>query len=161
MWSNCTNQRPLQHGGTVPTAFGLGRNGCWPSRGFQLSWALPFIFLLCCPLNDCRRAAPHLHLLVLLLLLISSNAYPNPGPIFPCSVYAGNVTWRGNSVQCCTYFKWVHLRCSQLFLSKFRTPVNSHCWRCPPFRVPTRNTVTSSSDSSDLYTSTVQSGPFC
>ena len=37
--------------------FGLGRNGCWPSRGSQLPRALPFIFSLCCPLNDRRRAA--------------------------------------------------------------------------------------------------------
>ena len=32
-----------------PTPFGLGRNGCWPSRGSQLPRALPFIFSLCCP----------------------------------------------------------------------------------------------------------------
>ena len=40
-----------------PALFGLGRNDCWPSRGSQLPWALPFIFSLCCPLNDRRRAA--------------------------------------------------------------------------------------------------------
>ena len=40
-----------------PTTFGLGRNGCWSSRGSQLPRALSFIFSLCCPLNDCRRAA--------------------------------------------------------------------------------------------------------
>ena len=39
------------------TPFGLGRNGCWPSRGSQLPRALPFIFSLCCPLNDRSRAA--------------------------------------------------------------------------------------------------------
>ena len=47
---------------------------------------------------------------------MSGNVHPNPGPIFPCSVCAGNVTWRGKSVQCCTCSKWVHLRCSQLSL---------------------------------------------
>ena len=105
-----------------PTPFGLGQNGCWPSRGSQLPQALPFIFSLCCPLNDRSRAAHSffkigclfslflfscpslalLRLLILLLLLMSSNVYPNPGPIFPCSVCAENVTWRGKSVQCCT-----------------------------------------------------------
>ena len=78
----------------------LGRNGCWPSRGSQLLWALPFIFSLCCPLNDRSRAAhsclkigrlfslfscpslAHLGLLILLFLLMSGNVYPNPGPIF-------------------------------------------------------------------------------
>ena len=134
-----------------PTPFGLGRHGCWPFRGSQLPRALPFIFLLWCPLNYRRRAAHSffkigrlfslflfscpslalLRLLILLLLLMSGNVHPKPGPIFPCSVCAGNVTWRGKSVQCCTCCKWVHLRCSQLFLSKFRALDSSHSWSCP------------------------------
>ena len=157
-----------------PTLFGLGRNGFWPSRESQLPRAHPFIFSLCCPLNDRRRAAHSIYkigrlfslflfscptlallrLLIFLLLLMSGNVHPNPGPIFPCSVCAGNVTWRGKSVQCCTCCKWVHLRCSQLSLSKFRALGSSHSWSC----FPCRNTVTPSSDSSDTYTSTVQSG---
>ena len=106
-----------------PTLFGLGQNDCWPSRGSQLPRALPFIFSLCYPLNDRSRAAhssfkvgrlfslfscPTLALfriLILFLLLMSGNVHPNPGPIFPCSVCAVNVTWRGKSVQCCTCFK--------------------------------------------------------
>ena len=154
-----------------PTPFGLGQNDCWPSQGSQLPQALPFIFLLYCPLNNRRRAAhsiykigrlfslflfscPTLALLCLLLLLMSGNVHPNPGPIFPCSVCAGNVTWRGKSVQCCTCSKWVHLRCSQLSLSNFRALGSSHFWSCPFCR----NTVTLSSDSSGMYASTVQSG---
>ena len=86
-----------------PAPFGLDRNGCWPSRGSQLPRALPFIFWLCCPLNDRRRApqsffiigcpfslslfsSPSLALLrphILLLLLMSGSVHPNPGPIFP------------------------------------------------------------------------------
>ena len=136
----------------------------------------PFIFSLCCPLNDRRRAAHSifkigrlfslfllscltlalLRLLILLLLLMSGNVHPNPGPIFPCSVCAGNVTWRGKSVQCCACSKWVHLRCSQLSLSNFRALGSSHSWSFPPCR----NTVSPpSSDSSGTYTSTVESGP--
>ena len=119
----------------------------------------PFIFSLCCPLNDRRRAAhsifkigrlfslfllscltlAFLRLLILLLFLMSGNVHLNPGPIFPCSVCAGNVTWRGKSVQCCACSKWVHLRCSQLSLSNFRALGSSHSWSCPP---PCRNTVT-------------------
>ena len=98
--------------------FGLGRNGCWTSRGSQFPRALLFIFSLCFPLNDRRRAAhsffkigrlfslflfscPTLALLclvILLLLLMGGNLHPNSGPIFSCSVCAGNVTWRGKSV---------------------------------------------------------------
>ena len=134
----------------------------------------PLHFSLCCPLNDRRRAAHSIYkigrlfslflfscptlallrLLILLLLLMSGDVHPNPGPIFPCSVCAGNVTWWGRSVQCCTCSKWVHLRCSQLSPSKFRAPGSSHSWSC----FPCRNTVTPSSDSSNMYTSTVQSG---
>ena len=58
-------------------------------------------------------------------------------------------------MQCCTSFKWVYLRCSQLSLSEFRALGSSYSWCCPSCR----NTVTPSSDSSDMYTSTVQSGP--
>ena len=157
-----------------PTPFELGQNGCWSSRGSQLPRVLPFIFSLCCPLNDRKRAAhsffkigrlfspflfsgPSLALLrlfILLLLLISDNVHPNPGPIF-CSVCAGNVTWRGKSGQCCTYSKWVHLRCSQLSLSQIKALGSSHSWSCHLCG----NTVTPSSDSSDMYTSTVQSRP--
>ena len=136
----------------------------------------PFIFSLSCSLNDRRRAAHSifkigrlfslfllscltlalLRLLILLLLLMSGSVHPNPGPIFPCSVCAGNVTWRGKSVQCCACSKWVHLRCSQLSLFNFRALGSSHSWSCPPCR----NTVTPpSSDSSGTYTSTVESGP--
>ena len=158
-----------------PAPFGLGRNGCWPSRGSQLPRALPYIFSLCCPLNDRRKAAHSflkigrlfslflfscpslalLRLLILLLLLMSGNVHPNPGPIFPCSVCIANVTWRGKSVQCCACSKWVHLRCSQLSLSKFRALRSSHSWSSPPCRI----TVIPSSDPSDMYTSTVQSSP--
>ena len=119
---HCTNQQPPQRGGAVPDPFWLGQNGSWPFRGSQLPQALPFIFSLCCPLNDRRRAAhsiykigrlfslflfscPSLVLLRLLLLLMSDNVHPNPGPIFSCSVCVGNVTWRGKSVRGCACSK--------------------------------------------------------
>ena len=175
IWSAPINSR-LNVVVRSPTPFGLGRNGYWPSRGSQLPQALPFIFLLCCPLNDRSRAAhsiykigrlfslflfscPTLALLrlLILLLLMSGNVHPNPGPIFPCSVCAGNVTWQGKSVQCCACSKWVHLRCSQLSLSKFRALGSSHSWSCPPCR----NTVTLFLDSSSMYTSTVYLALLC
>ena len=40
-------------------------------------------------------------------------------------------------MQCCTCSKWIHLRCSQLSLSKFRALGSSHTWSC----LPCRNTV--------------------
>ena len=126
----------------VEMAVGLPEGPTYPGHS-------PFIFSLCCSLNDRRRAAHSffkigrlfsffscpslalLRLIILLLLLMSGNVHPNPGPIFPCSVCAGNVTWRGKSVQCCACSKWVHLRCSQLSLSKFRALGSSHSWSCP------------------------------
>ena len=125
------------------------------------------IFSPCCSLNDRRKAAHSFYKIVrlfslfchflarfclLILLLMSGNVLPNPGPIFPCSDCAGNVTWRGRSKQCCTCSKWVHLKCS-LLSSKAKT-IGS-----PPPASAGDNAVTSSSDFSRLYTSTVQFGP--
>ena len=97
---------------------------------------------------------------------MSGNVHPNPCPIFPCSVCDGNVTWRGRLVLCCTCSNWVHLKCSLLSFSRFRTLGSSHSWSCPPCCVPASfgdptptSTVTSSSDSSSWYKSTAQSGP--
>ena len=55
-------------------------------------------------------------------------------------------------MQRCTCSKWVHLRCSQLSLSKFRTLDSYHSCSFPLCCVTTRNTVT-------LSDSTVQSSP--
>ena len=180
---NCTNQHPPQRGSSVP-------NPVW----VELKWLLAFlrvpvtpgtpltqtIFSPCSPLNDRRKVARSLfkiglfsvfscfslaRLLILLLLLMSGNVHPNPCPVFPCSVCAGNVTWLSRSVQCCTCFNWAHLKCSLLSFSRFRTLGSSHSWSCPPCCTPAffgdatpTITVTSSSDSSSWYTSTAQSG---
>ena len=92
--------------------------------------------------------------------------YPNPCPVFSCSVGAGNMTLRGRAVQCCTYSNWVYLKCSLLSFSRFRTLGSSHFCCCPPCCVPVffgdptpTGTVPSSSDFSSWYISTAQSGP--
>ena len=101
-----------------PTSSGLEQNGCWPSQGSQLPQAFPSYKPF---LNECKRTAHSLlksvarllsskaSLLILLLLLMSANIYPNPGSVFPCSVCAGNVTWKSRSVQC---YNCSNLRCS-------------------------------------------------
>ena len=184
---NCTNQQPSQRGGAVPNPVWVG-----------LKWLLAFArvpvfpgtplytnhFLPRCPLNDCRKAAHSLFKISLLsslfscfslarlviLLLMSGNVHPKPCPVFSCSVCAGNVTWRGRSVQCSTYSKWVHLKCSLLSFSRFRIFGSSHCWSCPLCCIPASsgdptptNTVTSSSDSYSLYlhAQSGASGPLC
>ena len=63
---------------------------------------------------------------------MSGNVHPNPCSVFSCLVCAGNVTWRGKSVQCCTCSNWVHLKCSLLSFSRFRILGNSHSWIFPP-----------------------------
>ena len=94
---------------------------------------------------------------------MSGNVHPNSAPVFPCSVCAGNVSWQGRSLQCFICSKWVHLKRSLLSFAKLRTLRSTHSWSnltcCVP--APSKdNTVTSSSDSSSLYTSTVQSVQF-
>ena len=167
-----TNQQPPQCGGAVPDPVWVGSKWLLAFPRVPVTLGTPLHFFAILPLNDRRRAAhsiykishllslflfscPTLALLRLILPLMSGNVHPNPSPIFPCSVCAGNVTWLGKSLQCCTCSKWVHLRCSQLSLSKFRALGSSHFWSC----FPCHNTVTPSSDSSVMYTSTVQSGP--
>ena len=63
------------------------------------------------PLFSCLSLA---RFLILLLLLMNGNVYPNPCLAFPCSVCAEYVTWQGRSVQYCTCSNWVHLKCSLL-----------------------------------------------
>ena len=146
---NCTNQQPPQRGGRFPTrlgwvkmAVGLPEGPSYPGHSLTQT-----IFSPCSPLNDRRRVARSLFkigltslysclsldcLLILLLLLMSGNVHPNTCSVFPCLVCAGNVTWRGRSVQCCTCSNWVHLECSLLSFSRFRTLGSSHFWSFPP-----------------------------
>ena len=158
-------------------AVGLPEDPSYPAHSPQTNHFFPVLLL-----NDRRRAAhgffeisrmsspfssPSLtHLFILLLLLISGNVHPNLFLVFPCLVGAGNVTWPGRLVQCCTCSKWVYLKCSLLSFFRFRTLGSSHSWSCLPCCVPASfgdstptSTVTSSSDFSSLYTSTAQSGP--
>ena len=97
---------------------------------------------------------------------MSGNVQPNPGPIFPCSMYAGNVSSRSRSVQCYPCSEWVHLRCPLPFFSRFKTLDSSKSWIFPPCYVPASfgrptptNAASSSLDTSSLYTSTVPPGP--
>ena len=69
-------------------------------------------------------------------------------------------------MQCCTCSNWVHLKCSLLSVSRFKTLGYSHSWSCPPCCAPAffgdatpTNTVISSSDFCRWYTSTAQYGP--
>ena len=141
----CSGPRPRL--GWVEMAVGLPEALSYPGISVE-----PF-FCRAVPQNDRRRAAHsfsknqstdfsfffylfhvRLRLFILLLLLMSGNVHPNPGPIFPCSVCAGNVTLRDKSVQGCTFSKWVYLRCSLLFLSKFKTLDSSHSRSSPLLR---------------------------
>ena len=181
---NCTNQQPPQRGGAVPNPVWVWSKWLLAFPRFPVTPGTPLtqtIFSPCSPLNDRRRVARSFfkiglsslfscltlaRLLILLLLLMSGNVHPNLCPVFPCSVCAGNVTWRGRSVQCCTCSNWVCLKCSLFSFFRFRTLGSSHSWSFPPCCVPaffgdftSTSTVTSSSDSSSWYTLTAQFGP--
>ena len=97
---------------------------------------------------------------------MSGNVHPNPCPVFPCLMCAGNVTWLSRSIQCCTCSNWVYLKCALLSFSRFRNLGSSYSWSFPPCCTPAffgdatpTSTVTSSSDTSSWYTPTAQSGP--
>ena len=134
-----------------PTPFGLKWLLAFPRAPFTPSTPLTQTIFAVQPLNNRRRVARSLfkivlsslfsylslaRLFILLLLLISSNVHPNPCPVFPCLLRAGNVTWRGRSVQCCTCSTWVHSKCSLLSFSRFRTLCSSHSWSSSPCCIP-------------------------
>ena len=151
---NCTNQQPPQRGSAVPNPVWVGLKWLLAFLRVRVTPGTPLtqtIFSPCSPLNDRRRVAHSLlkivlsslfsclslaYLFILLLVLISGNVHHNPFPVFPCSVCAGNVTWRGRSMQCCTCSNWVHLKCSLLSFSRFRTLGSSYSWSFPPCCVP-------------------------
>ena len=130
---NCTNQQPPQRGDAVPNSVWVGLKWLLAFPRISVTLGTAFtqnIFSPCSPLNYRRRVARSLfkigrlsslfsclslsRLLILLFLLMSGNVHPNSCPVFPCLACAGNVTWRGRSVQCCTCSNWVHLKCSLL-----------------------------------------------
>ena len=156
---------PQPRFGWVNMSIGLPEGSSYPGHSHHTNHFSP-----CNPLNYRRKVARSLfeiglsslfsclslaRLLILLLLLMSGNVHPNSCLIFSCLVCAENVTWRGRSVQCCTCSNWVHLKCSLLSFSRFKTLGSSHSWSCPSCCVPAvfgdstpTGTVTSSSDSS-------------
>ena len=70
-------------------------------------------------------------ILISILLLISGDIHPNPGPIDPCSVFSRRVTWGNRSIQCTNCSLWVHLSCSGLSPADFRKISPGHSWTCP------------------------------
>ena len=70
-------------------------------------------------------------ILISMLLLISGDIHPNPGPIDPCSVCSRRVTWGNRSIQCTNCSLWVHLSCSGLSPADFRKISPGHSWTCP------------------------------
>ena len=97
----------------------------WTTAEGQHTASLKSVALFSC------LSLARLRLLIFLLLLMSGNVHPSSGPVFPCSMCAGNVTWWGRSVQCCTCSKWIHLKYSLLSFTKFKTLDSSHSWSCP------------------------------
>ena len=73
-----------------------------------------------------------------MLLLISSDIHPNPGPIDPCSVCSHRVTWENRLVQCTNCSLWVHLSCSGLSPADFCKISPGHSWTCPMCPFPSQ-----------------------
>ena len=70
-------------------------------------------------------------ILISMLLLISGDIHPNPGPIDPCSVCSSRVTWGNRSIQCTNGSLRVHLSCSGLSPADFPKISPGHSWTCP------------------------------
>ena len=110
-------QQPPQRGSAVPDPAWVWLKWLLVFPRFSVTPGTSLAQTIFCPLNYRIRVArsffkigrlsspfsslslARLRLLFLLLLLMSGNVHPNPGPVFPSSVCAGNLTWRGRSVQ--------------------------------------------------------------
>ena len=111
---DCTNQQPPQRRSADSNLVWVGSKWLLAFPKVPVTADTPLtqtIFLPCCPLNDRRRAAGTIfkigrlsslfsclfptRLLIFLFLLMSGNVHPNLCLVFPCSVCAGNMTWRG------------------------------------------------------------------
>ena len=84
------------------------------------SFTVPITFfsLFSHPKSPLYLSCPPLFLIVM-VLLISGEIHPNPGPIDSCSVCYHKVTWGNRSVQCANCFFWVYLSCSGLIPTDF------------------------------------------
>ena len=172
---HCTNQQPPQRGGAVPDPVWVWSKWLLAFPRVPSTMGTPLTqtnFSPCCPLNDSRREAHSLSEIgrqfslffclsltrfLIVLLLMSGNVHPNPGPVFSWSVCTTNVTWRGRSLQWCTCSKWVHLKCSLFYIYNTRLPsLLRPCffWRSHPYQHCDFSPVSSS-----LYISTVLYGP--
>ena len=67
---------------------------------------------IACFFSNLSRLLFHLRIFV-----INSNVYPNPVPMFSCSVCTCKVTRRGRSVQCFSCLHWVHLKCATFLIA--------------------------------------------
>ena len=107
----CTNQQPHQRDSAIPDPVWVGSKWLLAFQRVPVTSGtlLHFFAMLTperpqkgstqllqnwSPVFSCSSLA-RLRLLILLFLLMSGDVHPNPGPIFLCSVCAGNVTWRG------------------------------------------------------------------
>ena len=155
---NVVVQSPSQHWGdrnglSIPQGF--------HPRAILPWTTLLLIFYPCCPMRghiwtaflnpiDCPpisstffRTTPSFHpkplhysshpplILIFMLLLISGDIHPNPGPIDPCSVCSCRVIWGNRLVQCTNCSLWVHFSCSGLSPADFYKISLGHSWTCP------------------------------
>ena len=86
---------------------------------------------------------------LLLLLQMSGDVHPNPGPAtkFPCPVCARNVTSQGVSYQYNRCSGWVHAKCFGLLnAAQYR---RSSDWACDPCSTPTPSPPTTPTPPTD------------
>ena len=147
----CTNQQPPQRGGAVPDPVWVGSKWLLAFPRVPGTTGTPLHFFAVLPPGRPRGGGGQLSassgsaayflfffspallgLLILLLLLMGGGIHPSPGPIFPCSVCAGDVAWRGRAGRCSAALApglsvW---GCSQLSLSRFGALGGSRSWGC-------------------------------
>ena len=77
------------------------------------------------------HCSSHSPLILISMVLISSDIHPDPGPVDPCSVCSRGVAWGSGSIRCAGCSLWVHLSCSGLSPADFCKLFPGHSWTCP------------------------------
>ena len=90
--------------------------------------------------------------LILMLLFIRGEIYPNPVPTDPCSVSSRQFTRRNRLFQCASCSLWVHLSCFGLSPADFRKVSPGHYWTYPMCPSSSK-TFPSSSQTVSLFSS--------
>ena len=96
------------------------------------------------------RLINHLAYLSMMLILISNDVNPHPGPgcsdtnetVYPCGTCDQPVTWQERGIVCDTCYQWYHISCQSMQTKSYLEHVNDSAiaWDCIMCNCPNYST---------------------